>query len=208
MKHGEVPTTPACGDVVRRGMAAQANAAAAASRDHGNSFAGARLQGLGGGMQRSGVSGIMDEMRLDLAAPEMTSDMNMSLAGIIGLEQQGRDEEDAFRAGCLPPSPMRSDTTNETVQPKPRPEPEPSPQPSPQPSPPPSPPAGAQPKRRPRARSRALLPRRYPPRPRRLHLRISGLGDAVGRLLTRTAAELCRGLRHAGGHEATRPLAH
>ena len=29
---------------------------------------------------------------------------------------QGRDEEDAFRAGCLPPSPMRSDTTNETVQ--------------------------------------------------------------------------------------------
>ena len=54
-------------------------------------------------------------MRLDLAAPEMTSDMNMSLAGIIGLEQQGRDEEDAFRAGCLPPSPMRSDTTNETA---------------------------------------------------------------------------------------------
>ena len=126
-------------------MAAQANAAAAASRatTGNNGFAGARLQGLGGGMQRSGVSGIMDEMNLDLAAPEIASDM--SLAGIIGLahEQhqhqggggaghhggmqgreehhgmQGRDEEDAFRAGCLPPSPMRSDTTNETVRPKP-----------------------------------------------------------------------------------------
>lgn len=39
--------------------------------------------------------------------------MDMSLAGIIG--QRGREEEETFCAGRLPPSPMRSDTTNETA---------------------------------------------------------------------------------------------
>jgi len=70
-KHGlDVPSTPACGDVVRGDTETSPGVP---SRPSGNGFAGARLQGLAGGMQRSGVSGILDEMSLDGLAPQNSS---------------------------------------------------------------------------------------------------------------------------------------
>ena len=80
----------------------------------GNGFAGAQLQGLAGGMQRSGVSGILDEMSLDSLAPQIGS-------------------------GIGPPSPNLNPIPKPKPKPKPKPNPNPDRNPDPDPNPNPNP---------------------------------------------------------------------